>query len=199
MYWKIRYHRNMKKTLYLLLHTFLFANIADPALLSYQKKYSVCHGTTNYQIAKCLLNGNLNYSRFRGDRAPYKKVNSRALQRAEANGNVYNYVMGLLPQTERYLGLKEYLDYLYSVRNEYTPPKFKGDNTDDIIKTKRVFNLLQNTQLTEDGNYTLEFTEALLQYQKNHGLAVDGEIGPQTKRALKQSIHSIILKIKKNL
>jgi len=189
----------MKKILYILLHTFLFANIADPALLTYQKKYSVCHGKTNYQIAKCLLNGDLNYARFRGDRAAYKKVDSRALQRAEASGNVYNYVMDLLPQTKRYTGLKGYLDYLYSVRKEYTPPKFKGNETEDIIRTKRVFNLLQNAQLTEDGNYTLEFTEALLQYQKSHGLTVDGEIGPQTKRALKQSIHSIILKIKKNL
>jgi len=189
----------MKKILYILLHTFLFANIANPALLTYQKKYSVCHGKTNYQIAKCLLNGDLNYARFRGDRAAYKKVDSRALQRAEASGNVYNYVMDLLPQTKRYTGLKGYLDYLYSVRKEYTPPKFKENETEDIIRTKRVFNLLQNAQLTEDGNYTLEFTEALLQYQKSHGLTVDGEIGPQTKRALKQSIHSIILKIKKNL
>ena len=80
----------MKKILYILLHTFLFANIANPALLTYQKKYSVCHGKTNYQIAKCLLNGDLNYARFRGDRAAYKKVDSRALQRAEASGNVYN-------------------------------------------------------------------------------------------------------------
>ncbi len=189
----------MKKILYVLIHTFLFANIADPALLTYQKKYSLCKEKTNYTITKCLLNGNLNYARFRGDKPAYKKVSLSAIQEAEANANVYNYSMSLMPQSERYVGLKEYLDYLYSVREEYTPPKFKGNDSEDIIKTKRVFNLLQNAALTEDGNYTLEFTEALLQYQKSHGLDVDGEIGPQTKRALKEPIYSIILKIKKNL
>ena len=107
--------------------------------------------------------------------------------------------MNLLPKTQRYTGLKHYLDHLYSIRAQYTPPQFKGDEAEDMIRIKKVFNLLQDARLAENTDYTLDFTEELLKYQKRHGLAVDGEIGPSTKRTLKQSIHSIIIKVKKNL
>ena len=39
----------------------------------------------------------------------------------------------------------------------------------------------------------------MLEFQRRNGLAVDGEIGPQTKRALQTPIDAIIKKIKKNL
>ena len=48
-------------------------------------------------------------------------------------------------------------------------------------------------------DYTPDFEAELLEYQRRHGLAVDGDIGPNTKRELKRSIYSIITKVKKNL
>lgn len=189
----------MKKILFLLINTSLFALTPNQGLLDYQEKYSLCHGKTNYQIAKCLLNGNLNYANFRGDRAPYKKVSANTLKKETRKGTVYQYAMSLIPQTQRYTALKNYLDHLYATKGQYTPPRFKGDEAEDMIRIKRIFNLLQDARLVEDSQYTLDFEEEVLKYQKSHGLTVDGEIGPRTKRALKQSIHSIIIKIKKNL
>ncbi len=189
----------MKKILFLLINTSLFALTPDQGLLDYQKKYSLCQGKTNYQITKCLLNGDLNYARFRGDRTPYRKINTNTIKKEEHTGNIYHYTMSLMPKTQRYTGLKDYLDHLYAIREQYTPPRFKGDEAKDMISIKRIFNLLQDASLPEDKEYTLDFTEELLKYQKRHGLAVDGEIGPSTKRALKRSIHSIIIKVKKNL
>ena len=109
----------MKKILLLLINTFLFAVTPDQGLLDYQKKYSLCQGKTNYQITKCLLNGNLNYTRFRGDRPPYRKISKKTIKKEEAEGNVYRYAMNLMPKTQRYTGLKEYIDYLYFIKKEY--------------------------------------------------------------------------------
>jgi murein L,D-transpeptidase YcbB/YkuD len=107
--------------------------------------------------------------------------------------------MSQLPKTKRYTELKEYLDYLYTIKEEYTAPKFDGNETEDIIKSKRVFNLLQSTGLEENATRTPAFEEALLEYQRRHGLTVDGDIGPRTKESLQTSIYNIIKKIKKNL
>jgi murein L,D-transpeptidase YcbB/YkuD len=107
--------------------------------------------------------------------------------------------MNLLPKTRRYTNLKEYLDYLYSISKQYTPPQFKGNKTEDIIRIKKIFNLLQSAGLEENSDYTPGFEAELLEYQRRHGLAVDGVIGPDTKRVLKKSIYSIITKVKKNL
>lgn len=189
----------IKKTLFFLFSTFLFASTPDHRLLDYQERYSLCHGKTNYQITTCLINGNLNYTRFRGDKRPYRSINLSILKEKEQNGDLYQYVMGILPQTNRYRQLKAYIDYLYSIQADYTPPKFKGNEAEDIIKIKRIFNLLQGANLEETPTYTLDFTAELLKYQKRQGLAVDGEIGSNTKRSLKQPIERIILKIKKNL
>jgi len=189
----------MKKILLLLIHTVLFASLPDANLKSYQEKYSVCKGKTDYKISQCLLNGNLNYSRFRGDRYSYKRISNKKIKKAVHNGNSYDYTMSQLPQTKRYTGLKVYLDYLYTVKKEYTPPQFDGNETEDILKSKRVFNLLQSAGLEENAERTPEFEEALLEYQRRHGLTIDGDIGPRTKESLKNSIYSIIKKIKKNL
>ena len=189
----------MKKTLFILIHTFLFASLPDQDLKNYQERYSVCQGKTDYQISQCLLNGNLNYSRFRGDRHSYRKISNTNIKKAASQGVSYEYSMNLIPQTKRYNGLKEYVDYLYSIRKEYTPPQFNGNDTEDIIKIKKIFNLLQAAQLDENPEHTPEFETQLLEYQRRHGLAEDGDIGPNTKRELKQSIHSIIKKVKKNL
>ena len=189
----------MKKTVFILIHTLLFAAVPDTGLKEYQEKYSVCKGKTNYQISQCLLNGNLNYSRFRGDRYSYKKISKNKIKKAAQNGNSYDYTMSQLPRTKRYTGLKEYIDHLYSIKKEYTPPQFKGDEAEDIIRIKKVFNLLQSARLEENPERTPEFEEALLEYQRRHGLTVDGDIGPRTKETLKQSIYSIITKVKKNL
>ena len=189
----------MKKILLLLIHTYLFAALPNQGLVDYQERYTLCHGKTNYQIAKCLLNGHINYARFRGDRYTYKKINKQDLKEASLQEYVYEYVMNLLPNTRRYVGLMEYLDYLYSIRAYYTPPEFSGDNEEDIIRIKRIFNLLQNAQLEENPYFTPLFETHLLEYQRRHGLTADGDIGPQTKSVLKQSIQSIIIKVKKNL
>ena len=189
----------MKKILFLLINTFLFAINPDQNLLKYQEKYSLCHANTNYQITQCLLNGNLNYARFRGDRTPYRKISKKTIKKEESEGNVYQYTMGLMPKTQRYTGLKNYIDYLYFIKGQYTPPRFKGNESEDMIRIKRVFNLLLGSKLAENPNYTLDFTEEFLKYQQRHGLTIDGEIGPQTKRALKKSIDSIITKVKKNI
>ena len=58
---------------------------------------------------------------------------------------------------------------------------------------------MQNARLYENAEYTLAFEDELIEYQRRHGLETDGKIGPATKRELKQSINSIILKVKKNL
>ena len=189
----------MKKIIYILIHTLIFAAVPDQGLKNYQERYSVCQGKTNYQISDCLLNGDLNYSRFRGDRYSYKTISKNRIQKAVRDGDIYYYTMNLMPQTKRYTGLKEYIDYLYSIRKEYTPPLFKGDDAEDIIRIKKVFNLLQSAGLEENSDYTPDFETELLEYQRRNGLAADGDIGPNTKRALKRSIYSIITKVKKNL
>lgn len=189
----------MKKILYLLIHTLLFASLPDKNLMQYQARYSLCHGKTNYQISKCLLNGSLNYYRLRGDKNRYRKINYKEFKEQELKGNVYLYVMNLLPRTKRYRGLKKYLDYLYFIQDKYTPPRFRGNEKEDIIRIKRVLNLLQNAKLREDTKQSRKFKRAILEFQKRHGLKVDGIIGPNTKRALKRSIHSIITKVKKNV
>ncbi|HEO99505.1 MAG TPA: hypothetical protein ENO02_09440 [Epsilonproteobacteria bacterium] len=189
----------MKKIIFLLIHTLIFASAPDPDLKYYQERYSLCHGTTNYQITQCLLNGSINYHNLRGDRNRYRQVSKEALREAERRGEVYRYVMRLMPQTRRYQGLKAYIDYLYSIRDIYTPPRFGGNKEEDIIRTKRVLNLLLDARLREDTEITVWFEEAILEFQRRHGLEVDGVIGPQTQRELKQPIHSIITKVKKNL
>ena len=189
----------MKKILLILVHTVLFASIPNEALKNYQEKYSLCHGKTDYQIANCLLNGNLNYVNFRGDRSTFRTVSRSKIKQAVREGFVYEFTMENLPQTERYEGLKTYLDHLYMMRAAYTPPRFHGDETEDIIRMKRIFNILQSSDLEETAEITPAFEEAVLEYQRRHGLAVDGDIGHRTKYAMKQSIGSIITKIKKNL
>lgn len=185
--------------IFILIHTFIFATAPDKRLKNYQERYSVCQGKTDYQISQCLLNGNLNYSRFRGDRSSYRTIPKSEIQKAVRNGDIYHHTMNLMPRTKRYTGLKRYLDYLYSIRNEYTPPQFKGDDAEDIIRIKSVFNLLQSSRLEENPDYTPEFEDEVLEYQRRHGLKIDGKIGPNTKSALKRSLASIITKVKKNL
>lgn len=189
----------MKRVIFILIHTFVFAETPDQELKNYQKRYSLCQGTTNYQISQCLLNGNLNYSRFRGDKYSYRTISKNKIKKEAQNGNIYHYTMNLLPKTRRYTDLREYLDYLYSIRKQYTLPQFTGDDAEDIIRIKKIFNLLQSAGLEENSDYTPGFEAELLEYQRRHGLVVDGEIGPNTKRALKKSIYSIITKVKKNL
>lgn len=132
----------MKKIIFLLIHTFLFASMSDQNLKRYQERYSLCHGKTNYQITQCLLNGSINYYRLRGDRKRYQRVNKKEFKEEESKGDIYRYVMRLMPHTRRYQGLKEYIDYLYSIRDLYTPPRFKGNEEEDVIRIKRVLNLL---------------------------------------------------------
>lgn len=189
----------MKKILFILIHTLLFATSPDKDLVQYQTRYSFCHGKTNYQIAQCLLNGSINYYRLRGDRNRYRKVNKTQFSEEERSGHVYEYVMSLMPRTKRYTGLKTYLDYLYTIQNDYTPPRFKGNGEEDILRIKRVLNLLQDAGLEENTEYTARLQNAILTYQRRHGLEVDGVIGPNTRRALKHSIQSIIAKVKKNV
>ena len=189
----------MKKIIFLLINTFIFASVPDKGLKNYQERYSMCQGKTNYQISQCLINGDLNYARFRGDRYSYKSVSKNKIRKAASNDDIYDYTMNLMPKTKRYTGLKEYMDYLYSIRKEYTPPQFKGDEAEDTIRIKKIFNLLQSADLEENSERSPEFEAELLEYQRRHGLAVDGDIGPSTKRELKTSIYSIIKKVKKNL
>jgi murein L,D-transpeptidase YcbB/YkuD len=126
-------------------------------------------------------------------------VNKDDLEKAELSGNIYHYVMHLLPQTKRYIGLKNYLDYLHSIREEYTPPRFRGNVSEDMIRIKKVLNLLQNAGLEEDAEHSVRLDDEIMEYQRRHGLEMNGVIGPNTKRELKQSINSIITKVKKNL
>ena len=189
----------MKKIIFISLFTLLYASPPDAYLKNYQKKYSLCKGKTNYQIAQCLLNGNLNYSRFRGDRYAFRRISKKQIKQEVSHGNIYDFTMSLMPKTKRYIGLKAYLDYLYAIKDHYTPPRFKGNKEEDIVRIKRVFNLLQFADLEENAEYTPAFGAEVLEYQRRHGLKVDGKIGPNTKRELKRSIESIIVKIKKNL
>ncbi|MBA1421579.1 MAG: L,D-transpeptidase family protein [Epsilonproteobacteria bacterium] len=189
----------MKHILLLLVPILMFALNPDPQLLNYQKRYSICQGKTNYQIAQCLLNGKLNFYAVRGDGLKPSKINRQQLREAEQERRVYNYILSLLPNTRRYVGLLDYVDYLYSIKNDYIPPRFRGDVMEDMVLTKRVLNLLQDARLEETPDYTPAFEAEIVEFQRRHGLATDGEIGPATKRALKVSIQSIIKKVKKNI
>ena len=140
----------MKTVILLLFTTFLFAATPDPDLLRYQQRYSLCHGKTNYQIIECLVNGNLDYSRFRGERFPKRKVSYNAVRKAEQNDNVFDYAMQLLPQSRRYRELRRYLDYLYSIRDVYRPPLFRGNEVEDILRTKAIFRLQGIADLPDD-------------------------------------------------
>lgn len=189
----------MKKIFLFFMPIWILATNPDTDLLSYQNSYTFCHGKTNYQITRCLLNGSLNYVFLRGDKPTPKQINKQALQNAEAEGNVYPYVMGLLPKTNRYNALLDYYDYLSTLQDYYVTPQFVGNDADDIIRIKRIFNLLQDANLIEDAYYTEAFEREIFEYQRRHGLTVDGEIGPQTKRALKTPLYDIMQKVKKNL
>ncbi len=189
----------MKKIILIFVQTLMFAAVPDPVFMAYQEKYSFCHGRTDYQISECLLNGNLNYAGFRGDRNAYRKISKKKIREAVLQNRSYAFTMEHLPHTKRYERLKAYLDHLYTVRNAYMPPQFKGDEAEDIIRIKKVFNLLQSANLEETPEMTPAFEAALLEYQRRHGLSVDGDIGPRTRHSLKQSIGSIIAKVKKNL
>ena len=189
----------MKHIFFLLMPILMFAFSPNPQLLEYQQRYSFCHGKSNYQIAQCLLNGNLNFYAVRGDGLKPTKINRQYLRQAEQEGRVYSYVLSLLPNTRRYVGLLDYVDYLYSIKNDYMPPRFRGDVMEDMVLTKRVLNLLQDAQLEETPDYTPAFEAEIIEFQRRHGLATDGEIGPATKRALKVSIGSTITKVKKNI
>ena len=185
--------------IYILVQTFIFASVPDERLVNYQMRYSLCKGKTDIQISHCLLNGNLNFSKLRGDTYAYRKISRSQIEKAARNGNIYDFTMSHLPKTKRYTRLKKYLDHLYAVRKKYTPPEFKGDDAEDIIRMKKVFNLLKLANLRENSDYTSKFEAAVLEYQKRHGLEVDGKIGPDTKRHLKTPIYAIMTKIKKNL
>ena len=189
----------MKKLLFMLIYTLVFASAADKNLIHYQARYSLCHGKTNYQITQCLINGPRNYYRIWGDKKRYRQINRKQFKEWEFNGHIYPYVMSLMPHTKRYTDLKKYIDYLYSIRGKYTPPQFKGNHEEDILRIKRVLNLLQTAKLKEDTKLSTKFQHAIIEYQERHGLEVDGIIGANTKRELKRSIHSIITKVKKNL
>jgi len=189
----------MKYILLFLFSAVLFAANPDPELLHYQQRYSFCRGKTNYQIVQCLVNGNLDYSRFRGERFPRKKISRKAIQEAEQYGDLFEYTMQLLQQSRRYIELRHYLDYLYSIRDIYQPPLFRGDQTDDILRIKSIFRLLGVADLPPDPYVSDAFVEAVKTYQRRWGLAVDGKIGPQTKRYLRQPLSAIISRIKKNL
>ena len=189
----------LKTVILLLFTTFLFAATPDSDLLRYQQRYSLCHGKTNYQIIQCLVNGNLDYSRFRGERFPKRKVSYNAVRKAEQNGNVFDYAMQLLPQSRRYRELRRYLDYLYSIRDVYKPPLFRGNEIEDILRIKSIFRLQGIADLPDDPYVSESFVEAVKEYQRRHGLEVDGKIGPQTKRSLKQPVFTLIMKVKKNL
>jgi len=189
----------MKYLILFLFSTFVFAANPDPDLLRYQQRYSFCHGKSNYQITACLLNGNLDYSRFRGERFPRKKVSRSAVRQAEKNGEIYAYTLQLLPKSKRYTKLKHYLDYLYSIRNVYAPPQFIGNEVEDIMQIKSIFKLLHIADLPEDPYVTEAFVSAVKEYQRRDGLEVDGKIGPQTRRSMKQPISTLIQKVKKNL
>lgn len=189
----------MKKILWILVQTLLFSSSPNVDLESYQEKYSICKGKTNYQITNCLLNGNINFARFRGDRRAYRKIPSEKIHHAIIDGNIYQNVMDLLPQTKRYTKLKAYVDYLYTIRDQYTSPRFKGYDSEDTLRIKRVFNLLLDANLNENTEITPKYEEALLIYQRRHGLEDDGVIGPKTKKSLKLSISQIIRKVQKNL
>ena len=128
---------SMKKTLLLLIHTLLFAAAPDANLLDYQKKYSVCKEKSNYKISQCLLNGNLNFSGFKGDRYSYRRISDSKIKKAARNGNSYHYTMSHLPKTKRYTGLIKYLDHLYAIKKQYVIPEFKGDEAEDLIRIKK--------------------------------------------------------------
>ncbi len=198
-YNKIRYYTFMKKIFFLFSFTFLCVQAADPALMDYQERYSVCHAKTDFQIANCLLNGNLNYANFRGDRNAYRKIRTSQISQAVNAGDAYGFVISHLPITRRYNGLIEFIDHLYAIKHQYITPEFKGDHEEDILRMKRIFNLLQDANLSETVEVTPEFEEEVLKFQNRWGLAVDGDIGPRTKRALQVPIRALILKVKKNL
>lgn len=192
-------HALIHHLLFFLFSVSLFAANPDPDLLHYQQRYSFCHKKTNYQIVSCLLNSNLDYSRFRGERFPQKRVSQSSIRKAEQNGNVYEYAMQLMPQSRRYTELRRYLDYLYSIRNIYTPPLFSGNEMEDVLRIKAIFRLLGIADLPDNPYVSEFFIEAVKEYQRRYGLEVDGKIGPQTKRSMKQPISAIIWKVKKNL
>jgi murein L,D-transpeptidase YcbB/YkuD len=182
-----------------MLQAVLLASAVDGRLLAYQQRYSVCHGKTNYQIAECLINGDLDFSRFRGDRSIFLHISRKKIAEVVQQGKAYEFTMAQMPKTRRYIGLLEYIDYLYSIKDVYVTPRFKGNEAEDIIRTKQVLNLLQLEELELTPEYTPEFEAAILEFQRRHGLAVDGKIGPQTKRELKKPLSKIITRIKKNL
>ena len=191
----------MKKrlSLFLLASMTLAAAAVDERLMAYQQRYSVCNKKNDYQIAECLLNGNLNFDMFRGDRRAFRYLSPKYIYRAQREGRLYEFTMDQLPHTERYEGLQRYLDYLYTIKEQYATPRFKGDDTEDTLRMKRIFNLLYNAGLEETSERDYAFEDAVLEFQRRNGLAVDGEIGPQTKRALQTPLYTIIKKIKKNL
>ena len=172
---------------------------ANGKLLQYQNRYSLCHEKDDVKIVSCLLNGNLDFSRFRGEKRAYRHIDQKKIYRAYQEGKLYEFTMDHMPKTRQYEALQHYVDYLYRIRQYYVTPRFRGDKAEDTVRIKRIFNLLYDTGLEETPERDAAFEDALLAFQRNNGLAVDGKIGPQTKRALKRPVDAIIKKIQKNL
>jgi murein L,D-transpeptidase YcbB/YkuD len=195
-----KYHLSVwRKAAFLFLAFSLLLFAADRDLLRYQKRYSLCRETTDLRIAECLINGHLDLSHLRGERRIFRHVGISQIKEALRYEEPYSYVMRMMPHTYRYESLLGFVDYLYRIAPIYHPPRFQGNKTEDLIRMKQVLNLLQGAGLEETPHYTPEFEDEIRLFQFRHGLEVDGKIGPQTKRALKLSIGSLIEKVKKNL
>jgi len=185
------------------INTILFAN-TNQDLLEYQKNFTMCNGKTNYEIADCFLNTKVDYSKGRADTYNHIEINKEELEKAEKENKEYEYIMSILPQTKRYLELEEYLNYLYSIENKYEQANFKKyekihSSSENIRKTKRILNLLQNAGLDDTTYFNDDMVEAIKEYQKRHGFEVNGKLWKETRKELNKPLSKLIKKVKKNL
>jgi len=142
---------------------------ANDTLLRYQNRYSLCREKSDVKIASCLLNGNLDFSRFRGEKRAYRHIDLQSISKAYKEGRVYEFTMSHMPKTRRYEALLGYLDHLYNIRESYVTPRFLGDEAEDTIRMKRIFNLLYNAGLKVTPERDHAFEEALLEFQRRNG------------------------------
>jgi murein L,D-transpeptidase YcbB/YkuD len=131
------------------------------------------------------------------------------LQKALDSNNIYETLQGLLPPQSGYKRLREalirYKDIAQQTGWLTTPegPKLqKGDKNNRVVplrKRLKVTGDLEQANVENDTVFDGQLEEAVMHFQKRHGLNVDGIVGLGTLNALNVSVQERINQIEINM
>ncbi len=155
------------------------------------------------------------------DPVPTSKIHTWPLKRAKTDiagelnkaiseGKVPEYLEHLAPQVKAYDKLKEALKHYRDIQDKGGWIRIKpGGVVQEGFQDDRL-TLIQNRlaqegvmpfpqQITKDDTYQGELVQGIKDFQQTHGLYSDGNIGPETFRAMNVSVKERINQIRVNL